>query len=176
MALSELEWLGLFAWTVIVLWQPGFRARTTRAVRIRYLKSVRMIRRRFGWFFAPPPYLFGVVWYVLYVFMVAAIFLYWSGVENPGDTPELLNRIMVAIALNLLLNKIWVPVFSGGRPLYVWAFLVALGIFGSALWVLVELALQDRTGGSFWAFGLWLPYVVWSLYASVLSAMYWGVG
>lgn len=108
---------------------------------------------------APPPWLFGPVWTVLYLAIAVAGWLVWrrAGFGLP----------IGLYALQLLCNAIWTPLFFGfGR--YGWA-LADIAV----LWVLIVATIV-----AFWrvrrsAAVLMVPYLLWVSYATALNAAIW---
>lgn len=111
---------------------------------------------------APPSWLFGPVWTVLYLAMGIAAWLVWRTPE-PG-------RVRPALALflvQLVLNGLWSWLFFGWR-LGGWAFADIV-----ILWFLIV-----ATGIAFWrvrraAGWLLLPYLLWVSFALVLNYTMW---
>lgn len=105
----------------------------------------------------PPAWLFGVAWTVLYALLTAfAVVLF-------GDYVA----IFVLFFINILLNKLWSLVFFGMRRLW-WAVAIAVGMLGTELAILILVGIADA-----WVpFGLFLPYVAWTVYALVLNAQF----
>jgi benzodiazapine receptor len=166
MYFSAVEWLGLLCLPVVVYWQlsPG-GGRDPRSRE--YYKTLRTeTLRRYGRLFAPPPAIFGIVWTVMYGLMSAAIFLYWRGSVAGTHDHDLEIITYVGLAANLVTNKLWTLLFFDVRQRWV-ATVDAYIIAGTGILVLVEFARQDQTI-SCW---LWAPYVLWSLYAAVLSTL-----
>ncbi|MFV2020261.1 TspO/MBR family protein [Micromonospora sp. LOL_023] len=108
---------------------------------------------------APPSWLFGPVWTVLYVMIAVAGFLVW-------------RRIGLGLAVGvwfaqLVLNAAWTPLFFGaGR--YGLAFVDIV-----VLWLLIAL-----TSALFWrasrpAALLMLPYWAWVTFAGALNLAIW---
>jgi tryptophan-rich sensory protein len=108
---------------------------------------------------APPSWLFGPVWTVLYAMIALAGWLVWRRV---GFTAPLW-----LYAAQLVLNAIWTPLFFGA------------GQYGLAfadivlMWLLI-----GATVVSFWrvrrdAAVLLLPYWAWVTYASALNLAIW---
>ncbi|RSN33336.1 tryptophan-rich sensory protein [Amycolatopsis sp. WAC 01416] len=105
--------------------------------------------------FAPPAWLFGLVWTVLYLGIAVAGWLYWkSGGERRG---------LVWYAAQLVLNAAWTPLFF------------AAGAYGLALAdilvldvAIVVTALYFRRSSRV-AAALLLPYLAWTLYATALT-------
>lgn len=108
---------------------------------------------------APPSWLFGPVWTVLYAMIAVAGWLAWRRV---GFT-----RPLWLYAAQLALNAIWTPLFFGaGR--YGLAFVDI-----AVLWLLI-----GATVAAFWrirraAAVLLLPYWAWVTYASALNLAIW---
>lgn len=109
--------------------------------------------------FAPPSWLFGPVWTVLYVMIAVAGWLVW---RRDGWT-----RALTVWAVQLGLNMLWTPLFFG------------LGLIGVALVeivvllvvVAVTIALFRRTSTP--AALLMLPYLAWVGFATLLTASIW---
>ncbi|MFT9792460.1 TspO/MBR family protein [Mycobacteroides abscessus subsp. abscessus] len=110
---------------------------------------------------APPAWVFGPVWTVLYVLMGVAAWLVWR------TRPPVPASALTAYGIQLVLNALWTPLFFG------------LGWRGAALaeiavlWIalLVTIAL-------FWvrsraAAVLLLPYLVWTTFAACLNFAVW---
>lgn len=108
---------------------------------------------------APPSWLFGPVWTVLYVMIAVSGWLVWRRV---GWTPAL-NWY----AAQLALNAIWTPIFFG------------FGQYGLALldivvlWVLIGVTVWRFRPVSRPAAALLLPYWAWVSYATALNAAIW---
>lgn len=113
--------------------------------------------RQPGW--APPSWLFGPVWTVLYAMIAVSGWLVWRKVGW--------GKEVAVFAAQLLLNAIWTPLFFGGD------------LFGLAfadiavLWVLI-----GATIALFWkvsrpAAWLLVPYWVWVTFASSLNFSIW---
>ncbi|HWG98275.1 MAG TPA: TspO/MBR family protein [Pilimelia sp.] len=110
-------------------------------------------------FWAPPSWLFGPVWSVLYATIAVAGWLVW---RRAGVGPALLPY-----GIQLLLNALWTPLFFGAGA-YGWALVDIV-----ALWVAI-----GATVAAFWrafrpAALLLVPYWVWVSYATALNAAIW---
>lgn len=112
---------------------------------------------------APPSWLFGPVWSVLYLAIAVSGWLAWrAGMawREPG---------MVAYGVQLLLNGLWSPLFF------------ALGWRGAALACI--LALDVAVAATAVLFSrrsrpaalLLGPYLAWILFATALNAAYWSM-
>jgi translocator protein len=105
---------------------------------------------------APPSWLFGPVWTVLYATMAAAAWLVWRRVG--------LDRTLVPFAVQLLLNAAWTPLFFGAGQ-YGWA-LVDI----AALWLAIAVTIVVFWRVSRPAALLLVPYWLWVTFAAALNA------
>lgn len=120
------------------------------------MKAAYAASRQAPW--APPAWLFGPVWTVLYALMGVAAWRVWTAAGGAW-TPAL-----TWFAAQLALNAAWSPVYFRLRKPG-----LALGILAALLAVLVQ------TTRLFWkadapAGKLLVPYVLWGAYASTLNA------
>ncbi|WP_435417194.1 TspO/MBR family protein [Parerythrobacter aurantius] len=108
--------------------------------------------------FNPPPYLFGIVWPILYVLMGLALALVLSAWGARGRTAAI-----AAFALQFVLNLAWSPVFFAFRQID-WALYVII-----ALDVLVVVTIVLFWRVRILAGLLLLPYLAWILFATALN-------
>lgn len=111
---------------------------------------------------APPAWLFGPAWAVLYTMMAIAAWWVWRKAGWPGARPALW-----VYAAQLVANALWSWLFFAWRD-GAWAFVGAL-----ALWALVAATLavfwrMHRPAGQ-----MLLPYLVWVSYAAALTWSVW---
>jgi len=147
--------LGFIGWFVV-----SFAASAVGAVASIQAKSFYSQLAQPAW--APPPWLFGPVWTVLYALMAIAAWLVW----RTGGFRA--NRIALSLFLvQLVLNALWSWLF------FAWH----LGALAFAdivfLWVLIVATLVF-----FWrvrplAGALLIPYLLWVSFASVLNYSVW---
>ena len=147
--------LGLAAWLLLCFIAAGIGAAASVQAGAFYGQLVRP-----EW--APPGWLFGPVWSVLYFLMAIAAWLVWrvAGWRAAGSSLGL-------FVLQLALNALWSWLFFGwrlGGP----AFAEVL-----VLWSLIAATLV-----AFWrirplAGALLLPYLLWVGFASVLNYTVW---
>jgi benzodiazapine receptor len=112
---------------------------------------------------APPGWLFGPVWAVLYTAMAVAAWLAWRSGQAGGGA-----RVAIALyLLQLVLNAAWTWLFfvfrRGG-----WATVEIV-----ALWIAIALTIV-----AFWrlrpiAGAMLLPYLVWVTFAGFLTVSVW---
>lgn len=105
----------------------------------------------------PPPWLFGVVWPVLFTLLGVALYLVWR-MDHPRRTLAL--GLFVA---QMAFNVAWTPVFFRAQNLA-----LALGVIGALLLLVVPTAVAfgrvDRRAGL-----LVVPYLLWVAFAAVLN-------
>ncbi|KAL0220443.1 hypothetical protein RCL1_000297 [Eukaryota sp. TZLM3-RCL] len=112
-------------------------------------------------FFAPPPWLFGPVWTVLYILMGIASHIVWLDSDKKFKTP------LIVYFVQLVLNFAWSPVFfglqtiSGGLVLIILIY-IAAGVCTKMFWQV------DKIAGI-----LMLPYMLWLTLATVLNFELW---
>jgi tryptophan-rich sensory protein len=113
--------------------------------------------------FAPPGWVFGAVWPILYILMGTACGLVWS----KGLSHRAVALAIAAFAVQLFLNGLWTPLFFGMHRIDLALLEVIL------LWVVIAI-----TEALFWkirpaaAILLW-PYLAWVGFAIALNAMFW---
>ena len=109
---------------------------------------------------APPNYVFGPVWTTLYIMMAFAAWRVWK-------VSGLRSMEMAAFALQLLLNFAWSLVFfalhSIGGAL---AEIIALDL--AVLTTIILFFRRDSIAGL-----LFLPYLGWTAFATVLNHAFW---
>ncbi|MET8350136.1 MULTISPECIES: TspO/MBR family protein [unclassified Micromonospora] len=108
---------------------------------------------------APPSWLFGPVWTVLYALIAVAGWLVWRRV---GFGPALW-----AWTAQLVLNAIWTPLFFGAGQ-YGLAFAEIV-----AMWLAIGLTVALSARVSRVAAALLLPYWAWVTFAAALNLSIW---
>jgi benzodiazapine receptor len=147
--------MGLVGWLIV-----SFAASAVGAVASIQAKSFYSQLAQPAW--APPPWLFGPVWTVLYALMAIAAWLVW---RSGGFRT---NRIALSLFLvQLVLNALWSWFFfAWHRGALAFADIVLL-------WILIVVTLV-----SFWrvrplAGAILIPYLLWVSFASVLNYSVW---
>ena len=106
----------------------------------------------------PPDWLFGPVWTLIYALTGLAVVLAWVRAPPVGR-----RRLLLAVALNALLNIAWSELFFRfRRPDWALAELVLL-------WLSVVLLIAVVRPHSRRAAWLLVPYLVWVSFAGVLN-------
>ena len=105
--------------------------------------------------FAPPGWLFGPVWTVLYVLIAIAGWLVWREVG--------LDRSIAVYAGQLVLNALWTPIFFAGDR-YGLALVEILALLAAIVATIVLFARRQRTAAA-----LLVPYAAWVAFATALN-------
>ena len=113
---------------------------------------------------APPPWLFGPVWTVLYVLMAIAAWLVWKARGFAGA-----RAALALFVVQLALNALWTWIFFAWRQ-GAWAFAE----------ILVLLVLIVLTAIAFFrvrplAGALLMPYLAWVAFAAALTYSIWQI-
>jgi len=110
-------------------------------------------------FFAPPNWIFGPVWIILYYLMGVSLYIVWKD-ELKSKTR---NVFFVVFAIQLILNALWSLLFFGLKsPL--------LGLIDILILdVMLVVTIFYATRVSKYAAMLLIPYMVWIIIASVLN-------
>ena len=150
---GTLRWFGLMAWIVLCFGAAAFGTLTTDP-------SWYGVLQKPSW--APPAWLFGPVWSLLYLTMGIAAWLVWRRDGFSGA-----SRALSLFLVQLALNAAWTWIFFGMRRPG-WA-LVEIVV----LWVLIfatVLAFRRHSHAASW---LLVPYLAWVNFAAVLNASLW---
>ena len=115
--------------------------------------------------FAPPNWLFGPVWTTLYLLIATSAYRIAMTTEHSFN--KLLPLALALWSLQLALNVIWTPIFSGAQNLEV-AFYYII-----ALWVSIVAYILVAWRVERWSAILMIPYLCWVSFASVLNYNYW---
>lgn len=111
-------------------------------------------------FFAPPNWIFGPVWTLLYLLMGVAFYLIWK----QGWKKKKVKTAGLFFLAQLALNFIWSPIFFGLR-----APLLGLIVIVAML-VLIVMTMKKFYPLSRVAFYLLVPYLSWVSFATILNA------
>ncbi len=107
--------------------------------------------------FTPQPYLFGIVWPILFILMGLAIWRIYRKYENREHRKDSLILNQVQIFLSFL----WSPLYLYNVS-YAFALILFLNV---SVWILLYFYYKtDKT-----SFILMLPYTFWLLFATLLN-------
>lgn len=111
--------------------------------------------------FAPPNWLFAPVWTILFLLMGIAFYLVWrQGWNNPP-----VKSAMIIFIVHFVVNILWSAVFFGLKSPLAGFFVIV------TLWFLILLTIIYFTNVSKIAGILFIPYLLWVSFASVLNFM-----
>jgi tryptophan-rich sensory protein len=110
--------------------------------------------------FAPPNWVFGPVWTLLYFLMGTSFYLIWKQSWQKKKIATA-GRFFLA---QLALNFIWSPIFFGLR-----APLLGLVVI-VVMWILIVMTMKKFYPLSRLAFYLLIPYILWVSFATILNA------
>jgi translocator protein len=106
---------------------------------------------------APPSWLFGPAWTVLYTLMAVSAWLVWR------TDHSLRVRALIAFGVQLGLNFAWTPVFFGADELGLGLGTIVAVLLASGWWTF-EAARVHRLAGV-----LQMPYLAWLSFATALN-------
>ena len=105
--------------------------------------------------FAPPSYLFPIVWTILYVLMAISATIIYE--KSPRA------KSLVIYGLQLLVNFIWPLLFFNGR-MFSAAFVCLMILWFLVIWMILEFYKTDKLAAY-----LQIPYLLWLTFAAVLN-------
>ena len=115
--------------------------------------------------FAPPSWVFAPVWTTLYLLIATSAYRIMT--KSSYKMNNLLPLAIALWSLQLALNVIWTPIFSGAQNLEVAFYYIIM------LWVIIIAYIFvcwhiDRLASL-----MMMPYLAWVSFASVLNYYYW---
>lgn len=113
--------------------------------------------------FAPPNWIFGPVWTLLYTLMGIAAFFVWEDRFHKTHASRGMNWYW----FQLFLNAIWSPVFFGAREMGLALVVIAL------MWLAIIFTIREFWKVSPRLGALLLPYLAWVSFATVLNYQLW---
>lgn len=108
--------------------------------------------------FAPPNWVFGPVWTILYTLIGISLYKIW--VKNKKGSLKL-------FFFHLFLNAIWSPIFFGLHDLAL-AFLVIVIMDITLIFIIKNFYKLNRTAGL-----ILIPYLLWIGFATILNFSFW---
>ena len=115
--------------------------------------------------FAPPSWVFAPVWTILYLLIATSAYrIVTKTVHNKNS---LLPLAVALWSLQLALNVIWTPIFSGAQNLETAFYYIIM------LWIIIIAYILVSWCIDKWASVIMMPYLAWVSFASVLNYYYW---
>jgi benzodiazapine receptor len=108
--------------------------------------------------FAPPDFVFGPVWTILYLLMGISFFLVWRETDNPTNQ----NAVKV-FYFQLLFNILWSAVFFGMKSILGGLIVIII------LWIGIIAMIKAFYSVSKLAGILQIPYLLWVTFATILN-------
>lgn len=114
-------------------------------------------------FFKPPNWIFGPVWSILYTAMAVAAFLVWrKGWNHRG-----VKMALMLYAIQLVLNSIWSLLFFKWH-LMGFALVEIILLLFCIILTFINFRRIDKVAG--WLF---IPYIAWVSFATILNGGFW---
>ena len=112
--------------------------------------------------FAPPSWVFPVVWIILYALMGIGAALVSLSVDSPYR-----NRALNVFVAQLIVNFFWSLIFFRASA-YGFAFFWLLLLWVLVLWMIIAFWKADRTAAI-----MQIPYLLWVSFAAYLNYCVW---
>lgn len=107
--------------------------------------------------FTPPGWVFGVAWTILYPLLGVALIAACFNTDKPWSCALPLVNISVSLLFSIVMF---------GLHSTFWGMLVTLACFGMGIGLIVQYAVVNHSS---LAWGLTIPYVAWTAFASLLA-------
>ena len=174
------EWAVLLLIHIAVLGSWLYTAsRNLRSVNT-YYKSYRILRAEGRIPGAPAGWVFGIVWALIYILLVPAIFLFYyyddactSSSANYEYRLEL--ALWILILLNLILNKAWDAVISMRSFYYATLFAAILTLIVTLTAIAIAILLyflaadENVSDNLYFSAAVYTLYSLWGIYATYLG-------
>jgi tryptophan-rich sensory protein len=162
--LDATTWALTFGVAALVYWQPNGAPNSSQYGRVTS-----------GLRFAPPTWVFPVVWFILYGLITAAIVVFAERRRVAHEHHSAYETVFVLWLVNLALNKAWGYLYSflfimPTRLGYALLTVLAFAVFGTALAILIVQARYVPWWSSVFLLG---PYVLWTFFATLLMLYIW---
>ena len=108
---------------------------------------------------APPDYLFGIVWPILYAFIAISAYLIFNNLKTQRSESQ---NALVYFGLQLILNFIWSIVFFKG---YFWLGVIIILLLDFIVYLcIIKFSKINKLSAL-----LFIPYFAWIIFATYLS-------
>ena len=109
--------------------------------------------------FTPPPWVFPVVWTILYILMGISAYLIETSNYNTGKK----NRALITYYISLLFNFCWSFIFFTFNQ-YLFAFIWLLILLALVIIYTIKYFKISTTAGV-----MNIPYIIWLIFAGILN-------
>ena len=108
---------------------------------------------------APPAWLFGPVWSVLYVLIaISFLFVFYQAYKG-----KLSKSTVLPFALNIIFNLLFTPIQFGLKNNFL-AFLDIVLVLATLVWSMIKIYPRHR-----WVTWINVPYLLWVSFATILQ-------
>jgi len=108
--------------------------------------------------FSPPAWIFGPVWFILYILMGISAYLIWNLRKK-----ENIKKPLILFFVQLILNLLW-PIIFFGLGQYYWAFVEIMILLIIIVMMILSFSKISKTSSY-----LLFPYLLWVGFASMLN-------
>ena len=105
--------------------------------------------------FTPPMIVFPIVWTVLYILMGISSYLVYENGDNEGA--------LLIYGIQLIINSLW-TFFFFNLKWFLFSFILVLVILGLVIVMTIKFYKVNKIAGY-----LQIPYIIWLLFAAILS-------
>ncbi|AWB27687.1 TspO/MBR family protein [Halococcoides cellulosivorans] len=116
---------------------------------------------------APPNWVFGPVWTLLFAGMGIAVWLVWRQRHEASPVGGLADRALALFAIHMVVNVAWSGAFFGLQSTAIGLAVIVV------LWALIFATMVAFYRIDWRASALLGPYLAWVSFASVLNAWLW---
>lgn len=111
----------------------------------------------------PPRWLFPIAWTIIYLLIEISLYVFYKNVFI-GEPVYVVPSITLLFIFNILINKLWSPVFIEMRMTWL-AMVMIFAILATGIAMLIIFGLNN-----YWiSLGTFLPYMLWCLFALYLN-------
>ena len=107
--------------------------------------------------FNPPGIVFPIVWTILYILMGISSYIIYN------DNSTYKKKALTIYAVQLFINGLWSVIFFRLK-LFLLAFITIIILLVVSIYMVIEFYKINKTAGL-----LQIPYIIWLIFASVLS-------
>ena len=114
---------------------------------------------------APPNFLFGIVWSVLYLFIALSLYFAWTGIEDHLQK----NSLIISFGENLILLTLWSIVFFGINNVGLALFNIILILISICIMIFITWKINRKSSYLLIPYFLWVSFATYLNYLSLLK-------